>query len=145
MFMLGLGMAQAQQTCPSPLPTCASQGNFELVNGTYGCTEVTAHSDNTVEVGVIVLTAGGGTLNGSSASNSNQSSGTTYNDFSQQSISGTICVNADNTTGYLTPSASSKSCPLAMTLGGIVSNTATQIRLLGTAEGRSQTVVCRLQ
>jgi|GEM_PF-4460087 len=138
----------AAQTCPNPLPTCSSQGNnVEVLNGSYGCTIVTSKSDGTTQVGVAILTAAGlSTINGSVANNSNQSSGTTYQDFSTQSLTATGCINSDNTTGYLTPQGSNAGCPLAMTVGSLNgSNVATQFRLLDTTEGRAGTIVCKLQ
>lgn len=142
-----VGRAYAAATCPSPLPTCSSQGtNVEILNGTYGCTSVESHNDGTTHVGVLILTAAGlATINGSQASNSNQTSGSTYSDFSAQSFTATGCINADNTTGFITPSGGS-ACPLAFTAGSLnSSNFATQFRLMDTTEGRAVSIVCKLQ
>lgn len=148
-IVLSLGKARAQQTCPSlPNPPCRSQGtNVEVLNGTYGCTSVDSRGDGTTHVGVLILTAAGlSTINGSQASNSNQTPGNTYNDFGTQSFTASGCINADNTTGYLTPQGTTAGCPLAMTVGSLNgSNFATQIRLLDTTEGRAVSIVCKLQ
>ena len=141
---LDLGVARAQ-TCPSPLPSCASSSSTTLaqVSGTYVCTQVAVNNSNTVSGAVVVITlnaAGAGTF---SAAQNNNGTGTTFMDFSTPNAFA-YCVNTDGT-GYIFPSGGGSSCPLAAVFDDAVSGVFQEGRLIDTTEGNAEAIVCNHQ
>ena len=141
----GIGPAAASEVCPSPLPNCATAGSASLLSGSFACVAGGADSDGSQKSTILLLTftspaSGTGTFTGEAANNSNSGTSGTYNDFPANTIAGSYCINADNVTGYLLPSAGN-GCPVAF---GLASGD-TLLRLIDSSENRENALVCRHQ
>lgn len=136
MALLQQKSAQAGGTCPSPLPSCSTNGQLtELGPATYGCTEVGTEAVVVKSHLNAISPDGAGNFTGVLAGNKNDIGANTYRDFTP--ISGTYCVNTDNT-GYLFPNFGT-GCPITF----VVAGGGTQIRLLDTSQPNADVWVCR--
>jgi hypothetical protein len=135
-------------SCPSPSPTCATTGTV-TISGSYSCTSVglNANGDPIVRVSVLSFASSGdgvGTISLLDASNTNDpSSSPSYQDFA--SSTGTYCINADNTTGYLNPGSTGKNCPLAIAFTSANGVPDAQFRSIDSAENNVEALTCRAQ
>jgi hypothetical protein len=102
---------------------------------TYGCTEVGTEAVVVKSHLNAISPDGAGNFTGVLAGNKNDIGANTYRDFTP--ISGTYCVNTDNT-GYLFPNFGT-GCPITF----VVAGGGTQIRLLDTSQPNADVWVCR--
>ena len=116
----------------------------------YSCTLVGLDGSGFPKVGLVVVTLtstgdGTGTTSGFQAQNTNNpNSSPTFKDFT--SLSGTYCINSDNTTGYLNPgSTNANSCPVAIAFSSVDGVTDAQFRTVDSTENRVSFTVCRAQ
>ncbi len=130
--------AQSGATCPSPAPNCTSSGT--LFNASYGCTEISTDSSNTVRASIILVQfTSSGTVSSEVAHNDNSTNTTTFKDFTAQSGL-TYCINSDQSTGYIFQPTGT-GCPLAF----VIDNGGTELRFLESQENLAAAGTCRKQ